>query len=607
MLPEPINQFEESTEMASMINTNISSQTAQRNLNSSQASLTTALQRLSSGLRINSAKDDAAGSAIAERMTSQVRGLNQAVRNANDGISLAQTAEGAVSNIADSLQRMRELAVQASNASNSATDRASLQKEVSQLVQQINSVASQTNFNGVSLLDGTFANAGFQVGANANQTITINSIGNMQANALGVGSTSSFSTTITGATIGDQTNSSSGFSGVGGLYAGALTLNGIAVGATTSDGVSTVFSDGSAIAKAAAINAVSGQTGVTATVGATTIQGAAVGTAGGAFSFDLNGVTISGITGTVDANANANAVAAAINAKSVQTGVTAAYDTSSNALTLTAADGRNIEIHNGTMGDTGLTDDTFAFGKVSLSSTSANGIQVGGTAAMDQASVSSTVTGTGGAYDFSINGVRFTGTTGTNVTKNGEDLVKAINAKSQQTGVVASFDKDSASLILNAGQDIVIDDDPGGTGGSTAGDSAVAAATTTADAGTANTVLGFIEQDQSATVTVGAGVATLDLTTVAGAQTAIQTLDAALQTVNNARADLGALQNRFTSSISNLQTTSDNLSAARSRIQDADFAAETANLSRAQILQQAGTAMLAQANSAPQQVLKLLG
>ncbi|MBL8473081.1 MAG: flagellin [Rhodocyclaceae bacterium] len=601
--------------MASMINTNISSMTAQRNLNMSQASLTTALQRLSSGLRINSAKDDAAGSAIAERMTSQVRGLNQAVRNANDGISLAQTAEGAITNIADALQRMRELAVQASNASNSSTDRASLQKEVTQLVQQINSVASQTNFNGVNLLDGTFANAAFQVGANANQTITINSIGNMQANALGVGSTSSYAATITGATIGDQTNSSSGFSGVGGLYAGALTLNGIAVGATSSDGVSTVFSDGSAIAKAAAINAVSGQTGVTATVGSTTVQGAAVGTAGGAFAFALNGVTISGITGTTDANANASAVAAAINAKSVQTGVTANYDTTSNALTLTASDGRNIQIlddPNGTggstMGDTGLTGNSIYFGKLSLSSTSATGIQVGGAAVMDQASVTSTVTGVGGGYDFSINNVRFTGTTGTNVTKNGEDLVKAINAQSQQTGVVASFDAASATLVLNAGgQSIVIDDDPGGTGAPTSGDSALAAATTTVDAGTANTVLGFIEQDQAATVSAGAGVATLDLTTVSGAQTAIQTLDSALQTINNARADLGALQNRFTSSISNLQTTSDNLSSARSRIQDADFAAETANLSRAQILQQAGTAMLAQANSAPQTVLKLLG
>src|SRR5450830_927168 len=165
----------------SVINTNIGSLTAQRNLGTSQASLATSMQRLSSGLRINSAKDDAAGLAISDRMTAQIRGSNQAARNANDGISLAQTAEGALAEVTSNLQRIRELAVQSSNATNSDSDRASLQAEASQLTAEITRVASQTQFNGINLIDGNFANQTFQVGANANQTISIASIGNAQA------------------------------------------------------------------------------------------------------------------------------------------------------------------------------------------------------------------------------------------------------------------------------------------------------------------------------------------------------------------------------------------------------------------------------------------
>jgi len=220
-----------------VINTNVASLNAQRNLTTSGASLATSLQRLSSGLRINSAKDDAAGMAIADRMTSQIRGLNQASRNANDGISLAQTAEGALDSVSSALQRMRELAVQAANATNSASDRAALQDEVEQLVQQINTVATQTSFNGVKLLDGTFTSQTFQVGANQGETIDISSIASARSDALGVGTTSSYSTSLTATVI------------TGAITAGGVTVNGYGIGPTNSDGVSSTLATSSAIAK----------------------------------------------------------------------------------------------------------------------------------------------------------------------------------------------------------------------------------------------------------------------------------------------------------------------------------------------------------------------
>lgn len=271
--------------MASYINTNIASLNAQRNLTTSQNSLNTSLQRLSSGLRINSAKDDAAGLAISERMTSQIGGLNQAARNANDGISLAQTAEGALTQIGANLQRIRDLAVQAANSTNSTSDRAALNNESTQLIAEINRVATQTTFNGVALLDGTFNSQAFQVGANSGETISISSIASARSAALGVGSASSYSATInSGGTVNTASTA---------LTAGGLTLNGYSVGASASDGVSFANGTGSAIAKAAAINAISGNSGVTATVGASSNSFTATsGTAAGAFAFTLNGVSV---------------------------------------------------------------------------------------------------------------------------------------------------------------------------------------------------------------------------------------------------------------------------------------------------------------------------
>ena len=496
--------------MAAFINTNLSSLNSQRNLNASQNSLTTSLQRLSSGLRINSAKDDAAGLAISERMSAQIRGNDQAARNANDGISLAQTAEGDLGQIGSNLQRIRELAVQSANGSNSASDRASLNNEATSLIAEIDRVASSSSFNGLKLLDGSFTSQSFQVGANgtANDRIAIDAISSAKAASLGVGSGSSYATTQAGA--GSVTTNA--------LAAGDLVINGYNVGASTSDGVSFANGSASGLAKAAAINAVTAQTGVTATVAATAVAGTTVtgaSTAIAAGDIKINGVDIGALSAAGSVAERGAQVAAAVNAKSSQTGVTATFNTSTGAVALSAADGRNVTVD-----------------KAAGTSTSA-----------------------------------VTGLSGTATTA---------------AGVVTSSSTISLSSTGAAGITV----------GKGANDGAAAA----------NLAAGYT----AATSTAGAGVSSLDLTTAAGAQAALTTLDSALANVNNSRASLGAYQNRFSSVVTSLQTTSENLSASRSRIQDTDFAKETASLTRGQILQQAGTAMLAQANSLPNGVLSLL-
>ncbi|NDP60249.1 MAG: flagellin [Oxalobacteraceae bacterium] len=484
--------------MASYINTNLASLNAQRNLSTSQSSLATSLQRLSSGLRINSAKDDAAGLAISDRLTSQIRGSTQAARNANDAISLSQTAEGDLAQIGANLQRGRELAVQAANGSNSASDRASLNNELTQLTQEIDRVAQSSSFNGNSLLNGNFTGVAFQVGANnsTQDRITIGAIASARTTALG----SSFSATATSAGAVNTAFSATD-----------LVINGIAVGASTAaqDTVSSTGNAFSAIAKAAAINAAS--TGVTATVNANSKPGGTItgfaSPANDIASGDLviNGLNIGAITaGGTNAATQAATVQAAINAKSAATGVTASL--TGAALTLTAADGRNIDVTLGTSAtaaNTGLTAGTYS-GTLTLTSTASTGFTIAD-------------------------------------------------------------------------------------GGSTTG--------------AAN--LGISVGSKAASAT-GTAVSALNISTVAGAQTAIASLDSALATINSSRASLGAYQNRFASAITSLQTTTENLSASRSRIEDTDFAAETASLTRGQILQQAGTAILAQANSLPNGVLALL-
>jgi len=376
--------------MPSVINTNIASLNTQRNLTSSQTSLATSIQRLSTGLRVNSARDDAAGLAIAERMSSQIRGLNVAARNANDGVSLAQTAEGSLGKIGDMVQRMRELAVQSSNATNNATDRASLQSEVAQLKQEIDRVATSTTFNGTKLLDGSFTAAKFQVGADAGEDITVSGITNAQLAGMGVVNRAA-------------TQSSTAITDLTATSLGDLTVNGTDIG-------------------------------VLAAAGTTQERQAQV----------------------VDA----------INRVSTTTGVGAFFDTANNVIALTSSG--NI-----------------------------------------------TLTGAAGAQ------------------------------------------------------------------------------------------VGFVAAD-SATAAASANMASLDISSYGGAQLAIQQTDAALSQINTARANLGAVQSRFDNAIANIQIKSEYASAARSRIMDTDFASETANMTRSQILQQAGNAMLSQANQLPQQVLSLL-
>ncbi len=492
--------------MPQIINSNIASLTAQRNLNTSQNSLNTSLERLSSGLRINSAKDDAAGLAISERFTSQIRGLNQAARNANDGISLAQTAEGALSEIGNNLQRIRELAVQSANGTNSASDRASLQAEAAQLTAEVTRVASQTQFNGLNLLDGSFLSQSFQVGANANQTIDIASVSDSRATALG-----SNILTTTGTLTNDLIAATT--TGGGGNNIAAET-NLVLTNTKGATGAIAYAVDSDAKDIATAISTAGSNIGITAEA----TNSATLGSLGGAgtVSLSVNGSLVSAVV--TDAS-DLSGLAAAINGAQSNTGVTASFASTSDksTITLTTSDGRDI-----------------------------------------------------GIEDFATNAA-----------------VSTVVVTAGATANTATLDGSAASVIDST---IV-------TG--TVEISSSEGRVTAAGAGT--------DVFQAAAVaSTFASVATADISTASGAQSAIATLDAALNAVSSSRGDLGAIQNRFSSTIANLQTTSENLSASRSRIQDTDFATETANLTRGQILQQAGVAILAQANSLPNNVLSLL-
>jgi flagellin len=518
--------------MPQVINTNVSSLTAQRNLNTSQSSLATSLQRLSSGLRINSAKDDAAGLAISERMTSQIRGLNQASRNANDGISLAQTAEGALGEIGNNLQRIRELAVQSRNATNSSDDRAALQKEAAQLLQEIDRVANQTSFNGTKLLDGSFMSQAFQIGAEQGQTISISSISDANINALG-------SWTSVATPAADQTGvAPTGTGGSAGTPATPTTSG-------TSGAFTTAEADG----------------------------------AGQVFTFAVGGVTVYTETATgATSEVTAGEIDTALGTTTVTDALTAAGITftgtaAAGTLAFTKADGTDFTIS--VTSDFGTVAGGFATGAFT-------GAQTNGTEAV--AGTPDTFSALSGAA-FTINGTNIEVGTAADAATRLSDLVSAINAQTGTTGVAAAVS--SGALTLSS---------VGGTGEINIGGS-----------GAVTEQTGLTIGNNAATPgSAQVGFSSLNISTTGGADNAILAMDAALKDVNSARADLGAIQNRFSSVITNLASTSENLSAARSRIQDADFAAETANLTRAQILQQAGTAMLAQANSLPQNVLSLL-
>ena len=770
--------------MPSYINTNIASLNAQRNLSTSQTALATSLQRLSSGLRINSAKDDAAGLAISSRISSQINGNNQAVRNANDGISLAQTAEGDLAQIGTNLQRMRDLAVQAANATNSASDRAALNAEVSALASEIDRVAQNSSFNGVKLLDGSFTAQNFQIGAGATNAdqISINAIASARISSLGSAGTTS-TASVTGTAITSA------------LTAGALTLNGQQVGASTA-GTGGGLSDASATQVAVAINAVSAASGVTATANANTVTGAAATafTAIAANAFTVNGISVGAVSaGGTAAGQGAN-VAAAINQVSTQTGVTATANATTGAVSLTAADGRDINIGlsgtattpalaatakstlltqtgllTGNVGqqaaaavtgtvvaNAGTFTPAFAGGSIAAGTLTAAGVSVGavtlGTGAFTAATapaasaigstltfgtltagstytITSTTTNVGsinivatgnsttdaqafrtaynalGTTQFSgaanvltssvgtstlaitavrtaaevsagvtaaqaaiastaavatANGAGFVlsaGTLGTQASNgaaySGQQFAIAINnALTAATGGAAA----NGSVASNATTGVITFTDGTNAAGlqfaiaGTATSATAATATqatlatqtglSTAQLGTqaaaasnaanhgtvtltstgANGIVvggsvaaaavgtdGFTRGQTLATaVSSVSALSSVNISTAAGATAALSVIDGALGNINSSRASLGAYQNRFASVVTSLQTTTENLTASRSRIMDTDFAAETASLTRNQILQQAGTAMLAQANQLPQSVLTLL-
>ncbi len=615
--------------MPQVINTNVASLNAQRNLTTSQGQLATALQRLSSGLRINSAKDDAAGLAISERFTTQIRGLNQAVRNANDGISLAQTAEGALSEAGNALQRIRELAIQSANSTNSASDRRALNAESSQLLAELQRVAQTTQFNGQNILDGSFSTAQFQVGANANQTISFG-IAGATTDLLGA-----FQATSTAVT--EDAFDGSGF-----------TINDVEIGVsadTTTPGVS----GDSATAKATAINAQANLTGVTATA-SNEVEGDAPIARAGLSNGELviNGVAVGAVASSASAVTQGRNAATAINAVSNQTGVTAEADASTGALTLTTSDGRNIELTSGS-GDadgstaiynaTGLdvTDGTLPTGNDTFTLTIGGAFDAdGGTAA--SLSEGDTIELDGVTYEFTTDADNVAD--GNVAVEVADAAAATVVAAALRLAITGQYDLGNTSLSVTAAVTAVVTltndklgatdvlanyfDDTGVAGGgtTTAIVEAGFAAGTDGDYDAGIITRGTLTLSSASSFTLGgddlafAGLDTanpalnrlnaVDISTVEGANAAIAVLDGALSQVTSIRADLGAVQNRFSSTVANLQATTENLSAARSRILDADFAAETAALTRAQILQQAGTAILAQANAIPQNVLSLL-
>jgi flagellin len=604
--------------MAQVINTNIASLNAQRNLNTSQSSLAVSLNRLSSGLRINSAKDDAAGLAISERFTTQIRGLNQAIRNANDGISLAQTAEGALGETGNSLQRIRELAIQSANSTNSASDRTALNAEAQQLMAEIQRIGQTTQFNSQNILDGTFSSAQFQVGANANQIISFG-VDGATTNMLGAYQ-------MSGAAV-----SSSAFDGAG------FTINGVEVGVSAATSAAGITSD-SATAKATAINSKTNLTGVSASATNSVVGTAPIARAGltsGALL--VNGVAIGAIASSTNAVTQGRNAAAAINVKTGETGVVATADASTGTLTLAAADGRNIALTSSAATQAGAAAIQNATGLDVSAGSNASGNQVGiltlaagvtgsGTGLNDH----DTVTVGGLTYEFALTA---SGVTGSNVKV---DIGVALGATAVAAGnllkaaVQAQYTSGATSVVVSGtGVGLTFTDDK--VGGTTAPSFSSSTGVTTfanttpgtaAADGTGVTTRGTLTLSSPSDFTVGGAdvafggvsaasssltqLSAVDISTVAGANSAIAVLDGAMSQVTSIRADLGAVQNRFASTVANLTTTSENLNAARSRILDTDFAAETANLTRNQILQQAGVAMLAQANALPNTVLSLL-
>ena len=590
--------------MAMVINSNIMSLNAQRNLTMSQGDQNQAMERLTSGKRINSAADDAAGLAISNRMTSQVRGLDQAIRNANDGISLIQTAEGALDETTNILQRMRELSIQSANGTYDEGNRSTLDAEVQQLISEIDRISETTKFNGLQILDGTLGEVDLQAGADSNETITLN-IGATDTKSLGNGSSAS----VTGSAIGTTelgTDLETSLNGIAGDGTNDMFINGQDVGdLSTSDNLQDVLDimnsnvTGVTVGAFAEITATTAGDGViqsgedvqfTVTLADGTDQVFQISNTG---SLDEVVDEINKVSGgTLEASLTDEGY---LSVRAEGAASIAIAET-----TVTATDALGTGIATGTTQDAQLTLTAEAgTDGITVSYTDADDALVTGIdARANQGEISGNEAQAAASFDagvLTINGHTFgeydnaVDYDGNDAVGDETDLVAFLNQSSAETGVIASLDDTDTTGVLKLtsvdGSDISISYESG-------------------EEATMETILGI--QETNSAVGSGSSVANIDISTAAGAQKAIDTIDAALEQINSTRGDLGAVNNRLDFTVNNLSNVSENVAAARSRIEDADFAAESAALSRAQVLQQAGTAMLAQANAAPQQVLSLL-
>jgi flagellin len=584
--------------MALVISTNVASINAQRQLMNSGNALDRATERLSSGNRINSAKDDAAGLAIGNRMTSQVRGLDRAISNANDGVSMIQTAEGALQESTNILQRMRELSVQSANGIYNDADRQTLNAEVQQLKAELDRIAQTTSFNGRALLDGSLGTTSLQVGALQNQTIDVK-IGSFSTNSLGgsagdvVGESATGLAALNAFTAADADTT---------LYVNDVALSSLAdadAGTTLNEKLASINADldGKGATASALVSSQGNSIGSGVLIAGTdTLTLAVVDGDGNSQSYVISGTNnmgelvdkinnTTGVSASLSEDGNLvlsqeNVVSITVTGSGTAALDAAGFDGAENfrlVFTDTSSDGRGVKIEGA---------DDAAASAAMMTNVAALGLDISDDQGNLQGATITNFAADMNKGDLVINGVEIGAVdAGADAGEKRDNLIEAINKVSSLTGVIA-FAGDAADSIAL---------------GSTTGDLSVkygdnAAATMYAETG--------IQERNSAS---GAGsVAGINISTAAGAQKAIGIIDDAIDQVSATRADLGAVNNRLDFTVSNLANISEKTSAARSRINDADFAQETANLSRSQVLQQAATAMLAQSNARPQQVLSLL-
>ncbi|MDQ0121336.1 flagellin [Pseudomonas lini] len=565
--------------MSMSVNTNTTSLGVQRNLNKASDALSNSMNRLSSGLKINSAKDDAAGLQIANRLTSQINGLNVAVKNANDGISIAQTAEGAMQESTNILQRMRELALQSSNGANSDEDRTSLNQEFTALSGELNRISSTTTFGGKNLLDGSFNNTSFQVGASANETISFG-MGDLSAAGL-KGSYSSASVTGTNmsamaASVEGSTTTLASTTVTGVAYTGfaptgteKLSVNGVDITLAAGDNTSTLV----AAKIQAQVRAATGNAAFTAV--------AAAGTDPIAITNPTGSVSIAGADagkfGLTAGTTSNNTVGASTTPKAGSINV--------NGTDLTIAAGATItSILTSIKGVAGIGDAQINDGQISITSKDGTKLTLAdsaGAANSGSLTMLGLKSGTSDVKMTADTSLKI-GNTEIKITK-GSDLDAVISSiNSASAGATASKTADG-KIALSGKADIAI------------------SAGTTGSLGDLGLTAGITNATETQT-TVG----DLDILSAAGSQQSVQALDAAIQQIDSQRAALGAVQNRFDSTVANLQSIAQNSTAARGRVQDADFASESAELTKQQTLQQASTAILSQANQMPSAVMKLL-